>query len=64
MSDLFNIYEDNFNVVINRLQKIVDTIKNLSKGNHFVLLEKTESAITDANNCFKEAEKLVTKLII
>jgi hypothetical protein len=58
MSDLFNLYEDNFNAVINRLQKVVDTINNLSKGN-LINPEKTESAITDANNCFKEAEKLV-----
>jgi hypothetical protein len=32
MSDLFNIYEDNINIVINRLQKIIETINNLSKG--------------------------------
>jgi hypothetical protein len=32
MSDLFNIYEDNFNVAIDRLKKIIETFSNLSKG--------------------------------
>jgi len=37
MSDLFSIYEDNFNIVVNRVNKIVDTMNNLSKGIlHFI----------------------------
>lgn len=32
MSDLFNIYEDNLNIAVNRINKIIDTFKNLSKG--------------------------------
>lgn len=35
MSDLFTIYEDNLNILITRIKKIVDTISNLSKGNKF-----------------------------
>lgn len=60
MSDLFNIYEDNLNIVINRIQKIIDTLNNLSKGNkNKFKIDKTESAITDANNSMKEADRLV-----
>jgi hypothetical protein len=32
MSDLFTIYEDNLNILITRIKKIIETINNLSKG--------------------------------
>ena len=32
MSDLFNIYEDNYNTIINRVVKTVETFSNLSRG--------------------------------
>jgi hypothetical protein len=59
MSDLFNIYEDNLNILINRIQTTIDTMSNLSKGIALVISDKTEYAITDTHNCFKEADKLV-----
>ena len=32
MSDLFNIYEDNYNTIINRVTKTIETFSNLSRG--------------------------------
>jgi hypothetical protein len=32
MSDLFNIYEDNLNITLDRLKKIIETFSNLSRG--------------------------------
>ena len=32
MSDLFNIYEDNLNITNDRIKKINETFRNLSKG--------------------------------
>lgn len=57
MSDLFNIYEDNLNITIDRIKKIIETFNNLSK-------EKAEYAIKDANNCIKEADKLIKQMDI
>lgn len=52
MSDLFSLYEDSLNVVLRRIASISDTMNNLSK-------EKTESALVDAENSIKEADKIV-----
>ena len=32
MSDLFSIYEDGLNIQLNRIEKINETLSNLSKG--------------------------------
>ena len=52
MSDLFSIYEDSLNIVLKRISSVSDTLNNLSK-------EKTESALVDAENSIKEAERIV-----
>lgn len=52
MSDLFSIYEDSLNIVLRNITIIIETMNNLSK-------EKTESALNDAHNNLKEAERIV-----
>lgn len=37
MSDLFNIYEDNLNITVDRLKKIIDTFSNLSRGMNMII---------------------------
>ena len=59
MSDLFSIYEDKYNSIINRIQKTIETFSNLSRGNCRIKKDKTESAIKDADSNIKEAEKIV-----
>ena len=53
MSDLFSIYEDSLNIVIKNVGKIMNSMNNLSK-------EKTESALNEAHNNLKEANRIVT----
>ena len=43
MSDLFNIYEDNLFITIDRLKKINETFNNLSRGNFFLILKKKQN---------------------
>jgi hypothetical protein len=52
MSDLFSIYEDSLNIVLKNISTIVETMNNLSK-------EKTESALDNAHNNMKEADRIV-----
>ena len=52
MSDLFSIYEDSLNIVLRNITTIIETMNNLSK-------EKTETALSDAHNNLKEAERIV-----
>jgi len=54
MSDLFSLYEDSLNVVLRRISSVSETLNNLSK-------EKKESALVDAENSIKEAERIVRK---
>jgi hypothetical protein len=56
MSDLFSIYEDSLNIVLRNITTIIETMNNLSK-------EKTETALNDAHNNLKEAERIVLKII-
>lgn len=55
MSDLFSIYEDTFNVVISRVNKIVDSMQNLSK-------EKTEQALSEADDNLNESERYLKQM--
>lgn len=55
MSDLFNIYEDTFNIVINRVNKIIDSMSNLSK-------EKSEQALVEANDNLSEAQRYLKQM--
>lgn len=55
MSDLFTIYEDTFNIVINKVNKIIDSMQNLSK-------EKSEQALTEANDNLNEAERYLKQM--
>lgn len=57
MSDLFNIYEDSFNVLLNRVNKVIDSISNLSK-------EKSEQALQEANLNLTEAESHLKRMEI
>jgi hypothetical protein len=52
MSDLFSIYEDSLNIVLKNISTIIENINNLSK-------DKTESALNDAHNNLKEADRIV-----
>jgi hypothetical protein len=56
MSDLFSLYEDSLNIVLKKITTVVENIPNLSK-------EKTESALEDANNNIKEADRIVTSYL-
>lgn len=40
MSDLFSIYEDKFNTIINRVSKTIETFTNLSRGEIFLTQTK------------------------
>ena len=55
MSDLFSIYEDTFNIVINKVNKIIDSLQNLSK-------EKSEQALNEANENINEAERYLKQM--
>ena len=57
MSDLFSIYEDSLNIVLKNINTVMEHMNHLSK-------EKTESALNDANNNLKEAERIVILKII
>ena len=52
MSDLFSIYEDSLNIVLKNVTTITEHMNHLSK-------EKTESALNDAHNNLKEADRIV-----
>lgn len=52
MSDLFSIYEDSLNIVLKNITTVIESMSHLSK-------EKTESALDDAHNNLKEAERIV-----
>lgn len=56
MSDLFSLYEDSLNVVLRRISSVSETLNNLSK-------EKKESALVDAENSIKEAERIVKNML-
>ena len=55
MSDLFSIYEDTYHKVIEKIQKIIDSMNNLSK-------EKTEQALSEANDNLIEAERYLKQM--
>lgn len=55
MSDLFNIYEDSFNILITRIKKVTLALDNLSK-------EKTEQALFEANQNINEAESHLKRM--
>lgn len=57
MSDLYSIYEDSLNIILRNINRIIDSIKNLSK-------EKTENALNEAHNNLKEADRVVNKQYI
>lgn len=60
MSDLFNIYEDSLNGLLNRIRNVTDTFNNLSKGKIPQLIkDKAEYALIEANNSIKDADRLV-----
>lgn len=56
MSDLFSIYEDSLNIVLKNITTVIESMNNLSK-------EKTESALNDAHNNLKEADRIVKFII-
>lgn len=55
MSDLFSIYEDSFNILTHGVNKLIESLGNLSK-------EKTEQALNDANSQLLEAENHLKKM--
>ena len=57
MSDLLDIYKENINTIYNRTGKIIDNLTLLSE-------EKIEASIAEAENCIKEAERIVKKIKI
>ena len=52
MCDLLEIYKENINTIFNRTGRILDNIPHLSQ-------EKVEGSINEAENCIKEAERIV-----
>ena len=55
MSDLFSLYEDNLNQVMNQLRIITSTFSTLSR-------DKAESAITNGASLIKEGEKILSQM--
>lgn len=55
MSDLFSLYEDNLNQVMNQLRIITSTFSTLSR-------DKAESAITNGASLIKEGEKILRQM--
>ena len=54
MSDLIDIYKENITTIYNRTGKIIENLTHLPS-------EKIEASITEAENCIKEAERIVKK---
>jgi N-acetylmuramic acid 6-phosphate (MurNAc-6-P) etherase len=53
MSELIDIYQDNIKTIFTRIHKILENVNILSE-------DKAQSAINEAENNLKEAERMVT----